>query len=191
MDIVSKEDFLSQKERFMKLIKDGAVFVYPTDTIYGIGCDATNEKAVRRIREAKQRDSKPFSVIVPSKSWIMDNCEVPGDRKGWLDKLPGPYTIILRLKKKSAVSASVFLGAGNLGIRMSDHWFNDIVAELCVPVVSTSANLTGEPYMTSIDNLNERIKEKVDFVVYEGKKEARPSTIVDLSGKDVLIKERN
>ena len=190
METVTKGKFLTDKARFLKLIRNGAVFIHPTDTIYGIGCDAINEKAVQQIREAKQRDSKPFSVIAPSKSWISDNCEVSSEGRKWLAKIPGPYTLVLKLKKKSAVAAAVIAGVDTIGVRMPRHWFTDMVAELGFPVVSTSANLTGQPYMTSIDNLNENVKKKVDFMIYEGKKEGKPSTIVKLSGKEVEVVER-
>ena len=70
MQIVTKEEFLGSKAFYLKRISGGAVFIYPTDTIYGIGCDATNDAAVKRIREIKHRSENPFSVAVPSKNWI-------------------------------------------------------------------------------------------------------------------------
>lgn len=174
----------------MKRILDGAVFIHPTDTIYGIGCDATNDAAVKKIREAKQRVSMPFSVIAPSKGWIYENCEVSEEAESWLDKLPGPYTLIFRLKNKSAVAASVVSGSENLGVRMPRHWILDVVKELGFPVVSTSANITGQPYMTSVDELDSSIRQKVDFAIFEGEKDGRPSTIVKLFEKGVEVVER-
>jgi len=190
MEILTKEEFLNHKARYTQLISQGAVFVYPTDTIYGIGCDANNEAAVQRIREIKKRNSMPFSVIAPSQKWIMDSCELFLEGRKWLRKLPGPYTLIFRLKNKSAVAAAVNLGSDTLGVRMPKHWTSSVVSELGFPVVSTSANLTGQPYMTSIDNLDISIKNKVDFIVYDGEKQGRPSTIVKLYGKEAEIVER-
>ena len=74
MRILTKEEFLLEKIQLFEEILDGAVFVYPTDTIYGIGCNATDEKAVRKLRELKGRPTNPFSVIVPSTEWILENC---------------------------------------------------------------------------------------------------------------------
>ncbi len=188
MEIVTKEEFLLGKARYVKMIREGNVFIHPTDTIYGIGCDATNEAAVKRIREAKQRASMPFSVIAPSKDWIFANCEFSSEGKMWLGKLPGPYTLIFKLKNKSAIAASVVSGSENIGVRMPQHWILDIVKELGFPVVSTSANIAGQPYMTSVDELEPSIMKKIDFAVYEGEKEGRPSTIVKLFGKVELLK---
>ncbi len=190
VEIVTKEEFLLEKIKYIRLVGKGAVFIHPTDTIYGIGCDATSEKAVQRIRSIKQRAAMPFSVIAPSKEWIFENCEVSAEGEKWIGKLPGPYTLILKLKKKSAVAAAVNLGSSTLGVRMPKHWFTDVVAELGFPVVSTSANLTGQPYMTSVEDLDEGIKQKVDFIVYEGEKQGRPSTIVKLFEKEVEVVER-
>ena len=190
MEIVTKEEFLLEEIKYLRLIEEGAVFIHPTDTIYGIGCDATNEKAVQRVRGIKQRASMPFSVIVPSKRWVFENCEVSAEGERWLEKLPGPYTLIFRLKKKAAVAAAVNLSSDTLGVRMPMHWMAKIVAELGFPVVSTSANVTGEPYMTSAEDLDEGIRQKVDFIVYEGEKQGKPSTIVKLFEKEVEVVER-
>ena len=72
------------------------IYVYPTDTIYGIGCDATNDKLVLKIRSIKKRDEKPFSIIAPSKDWIKNNFEIIHPE--YLDKLPGPYTLVMKPK---------------------------------------------------------------------------------------------
>lgn len=183
MQIIAKAEFLDSKEHFLKRIREGAVFIYPTDTIYGIGCDATNDEAVKRIREIKHRSEAPFSVAVPSKSWIKDNCILSTEAKKWLDKLPGPYTLLLKLKNKYAVAAAVVQKTDILGIRIPDNWFSKAVAELGLPIVSTSANITKENHMTSLNDLDREVAVKVDFIVYEGEKESSPSTIVKLYGK--------
>ena len=190
MEIVTKEEFLLDRIKYFKLISQGNVFVHPTDTIYDIGCDATNESAVQRIRAVKQRTAMPFSVIAPSKKWIFENCEVSLEGERWLDRLPGPYTLIFRLKKSSAVASAVNLKSGTLGVRIPRHWMAEVVAELGFPVVSTSANITGQAYMTSAEDLDEGIRQKVDFIIYEGEKRGRPSTIVKLFEKEVEVVER-
>ena len=190
MEIVTKEEFLLQKVKYFRLLSQGAVFIHPTDTIYGIGCDATGEAAVQRIRAVKQRTAMPFSVIAPSKRWVFENCDVTLEGEKWLDRLPGPYTLIFRLKNSSPVAAAVNLNSKTLGVRMPKHWISDVAAELGFPVVSTSANLTGEPYMTSTEDLDDSIRQKVDFIIYEGEKQGKPSTIVKLFEKEVEVVER-
>ena len=190
METVTKEEFLLGRVKYFRLISQGAVFIHPTDTIYGIGCDATNEAAVQRIRGIKQRAGMPFSVIAPSKRWIFENCDVAIEGEKWLDRLPGPFTLIFRLKNRSAAAAAVNLKSTTLGGRIPKHWVSEVVAELGFPVVSTSANITGEPYMTSLDSLDESIRQKVDFIIYEGEKRGRPSTVVKLFEKEAEVVER-
>ncbi len=188
--MISKEQFFGSKKYYLKKITDGAVFIYPTDTIYGIGCDATNDAAVRRIREAKKRSDSPFSVAVPSKSWIKENCILSAEAKKWLDKLPGPYTLLLKLKNKNAAASSVNPKTDVLGIRMPDNWFSKVIAELNLPIVSTSANVTAKKHMTSLNDLDREVAAKVDFIIYEGKKASSPSTIVKLYGRKAEIIRR-
>ncbi len=170
-------------------IRNGIIFIYPTDTIYGIGCDATNTRAVKWIREIKRRDAKPFSVIAPSKQWILKNCSVSAASKKWINKLPGPYTLILRLKNKKSIARAVNEGKDTLGVRIPKHWISLVASQLNRPIVTTSANLSGKPFMTSLANLDKSIKKKVDLILYEGPKKARPSTLVDLTeSRPVVIK---
>ena len=190
MDIATKDEFLIRKDVFVKRIKEGAVFIYPTDTIYGIGCNALDKKAVERIRKLKQRQDVPFSVIAPSKKWIYDNCEVPENAFKWIEKLPGPYTLIFKLSNKKAVSNAVNCGWGTLGVRIPKNWFAKTVEELGFPVVTTSANVSGENFMTSRDDIDSRVSSKADFMVYEGEKKGKPSTIVNFAEEEIEITRR-
>jgi len=171
--------------KIKELIKKGNVFIYPTDTIYGIGCDATNSKAVSRIRRIKKRDNKPFSVVAPSKKWIKDNCYISKDAEKWIRKLPGKYTLILRLKNRKCVVPSV--AKNTLGVRIPKHWISKASKK---PIVTTSVNIAGEPIMTSLKSLNTKIKNSVDFIIYEGVKKGKPSKIVNLTGKKAVIVKR-
>ena len=118
MQNISEEEFKTEKLIFFKKIKEGALFIHPTDTIYGIGCNALNHDSVYRIREAKERYTAPFSVIAPSKDWVRQNCEVNEKVEEWLNKLPGAYTLILKLKDKDAVAPNVNMDMDTLGIRI-------------------------------------------------------------------------
>jgi len=162
-------------ENLVKQIKEGKVFIYPTDTVYGLGCDATNDESVRRIRDIKKSE-KPFSVIA-SKEWIKKNCII---KKEYLDKLPGAYTFIVKMKKQ-CVSKEV--SEGTLGVRIPDCEFTDIILESERPFVSTSVNLTGEDNLVDVKDLKKDIKDKVDVVVDVGKLENKPSKVIGLNGE--------
>ena len=183
MRIITKDDVKVAKEELLDKIKDGSVFIHPTDTIYGLGCNAANGDAVKKIRNMKGRPATPFSVIAPSKAWILENCEAENKDllQLWLKKLPGPYTLILRMKDKGIVSSETNKGLGTLGVRIPDHWFSEIVREAKVPVITTSANKVGKNFMTSLDDLDPDIKMHIDFIVYEGEKEGRPSKLINLT----------
>lgn len=190
MQVLTKEDFNYRKKEILAKIKDGKLFIHPTDTIYGIGCDALNNEAVKRVRETKNRPKNPFSIIAPSKGWIYENCIVDEEAKKWIERLPGPYTLILKLKDKSAIAKDVAPGVDSIGIRMPEHWFTKAVEEVNTPVISTSANLVGEDHMTSIDDMHSDIKSRMEFIIYEGEKKGRPSTIVDLTEEKEKIISR-
>ncbi|MBD3310200.1 threonylcarbamoyl-AMP synthase [Candidatus Woesearchaeota archaeon] len=190
MRVISKEEFLIEVDDIVEQVDEGSVFVHPTDTIYGIGCDATNKKAVSKIREAKDRPDQPFSVMVPSKDWIRENCEMNEKIEEWIQKLPGPYTLIIKLKNKDAVAKNVNPGKDTLGVRIPKHWFTVVARKLKKPIVTTSTNKVGEDYMTSLENLDHSIKAKMDFCVYEGEKEGRPSSIVHLEKEETKVMER-
>jgi L-threonylcarbamoyladenylate synthase len=182
MEVFTQTELNLRQKEIIKKIKDGAIFIHPSDTIYGIGCNALDEKAVKKLREIKERPDTPLSVWVPSMEWVEKNC-VESDR---IEKLPGPYTLIVEVKVNNAVAKNV--GKGNtLGIRFPEHWFSEIVQKLGLPIVTTSANKTGQSFMTNLENLDPDIEKQVDFMIYEGEKKARPSKIIDTSG---LVKDR-
>ena len=183
METLTKSEVALRARELIEHIMSGEVFIHPTDTIYGIGCNATDEKAVKKVRRLKERNDAPFSVWAPSKDWIRENCVITGEAQQWLEQLPGPQTLILRLKNKKAVAPNVNPGNGTLGVRMPNHWFHKMVEHLGVPIVTTSANRSGRKFMTSIDDLDTEIRNGVRFCVYEGEKRGRPSKIVHLIGE--------
>lgn len=186
MKVVDKAELLNDLEYWLHILKK-LVFIHPTDTIYGIGCDATNPELVARIRTLKQSSVQPFSVIAPSKRWVRDNFKITKKADEWLKKLPGPYTLILK-KKKNPVAQNTAPGLNTLGIRIPKHWFGSIVKRLNKPIITTSANITGGNFMTCLDDLDENIKEGVDLIIYDGMLKMQPSTIVRLKGRFEIIK---
>ena len=186
MRVLNFDELKIEKPSIIDSIVRGAVFIHPTDTIYGIGCNAQSSNSVKKIRKLKSRATNPFSVIAPSFEWIRDNCIITEAAEEWLDKLPGPYTLIFKLKN-NCVAQEVNQGLKTLGIRIPNHWIRNIVAETDGPVVSTSVNKSREDYMTSLEDLDHSIKSGIDFAIYEGKKDGKPSKIVDLTGTVRII----
>ncbi|GIU70198.1 MAG: hypothetical protein KatS3mg002_1434 [Candidatus Woesearchaeota archaeon] len=167
-----------------------SIFVYPTDTIYGLGCNATDENLVARLRKIKN-SQQPFSVIVPSKDWIYKNCEVTQEAEEWIRKLPGPYTLIFKLKNPKALAKNVYHSNDikTVGVRMPNHWFLAVSYQMNLPIVTTSANISGNDFMTTLDDLDPIIRNNVDYVLYEGEKKGYPSTIINLTDK-ISIEKR-
>lgn len=160
-------------------ILSGKLFIYPTDTIYGIGCDATNKKSVTKIREIKQRDNKPFSVIAPSIKWIKEHCIADVNLSSYL---PGPYTIILKKKNKDFLSW--VSNTDSLGIRIPDNEFCKNIQKAGLPFITTSVNLSGQPFAKSIKEIPKEIKAKVDFIIDVGELSGNPSTLI-VDGKEI------
>lgn len=189
MQIYTAAEAKLKKAEIQSRIVRGQIFIHPTDTIYGLGCSAKISKAVQKIREIKQRPDTPFSIMAPSIDWIRENCVITKDAEKYLKQLPGPITLILKTKN-NPVAKEVAPNIDSIGIRIPDHWFHKIVEELGVPIITTSVNQTGKIFMTSLDNLDEEIKIKVDFAIDEGEKTGRPSKIIHLEGEEVKIRER-
>lgn len=157
----------------------GKIFIYPTDTIYGIGCDATNAKSVGKIREIKKRDAKPFSVIAPNLGWIEDNFVVDFDIKRYL---PGPYTLLL--KKKDINFLKHISENDRIGVRVPKNDFCFSVQEIGVPFVTTSVNISGEPFAKSVSDIKKEIVGSVDCVVDVGELNGNPSILI-IDGKEI------
>ena len=175
---------MNQQELTNK-IKQGKIFIYPTDTIYGIGCDATNKQAVEKIKKIKSREKdKPLSIIAPSIDWIKKNCII--NKEIDINKyLPGPYTLIL--KKKNPSFLSHVSDTDSLGIRIPD---NDLIKDIQksnLPFVTTSVNLSGQKPATSISDINKRIINQVDEIIKEedeNKLSGKPSILI-INGKEI------
>lgn len=189
MKIMNKEQVLREKVKIIEEIKSGKIFIYPTDTIYGIGCNAINEYAVQKIRLIKQRESKPFSIIAPNIKWIKENCEYNSLVEEYLEKLPGPYTLILNLKNKKVIAKDV-TQTNTLGVRIPDNWFSEIISESNIPFITTSVNISGNPHIHTIKELSSKIKEQVDYIIDDGVLNNQPSTIIDLTSKEEKIIKR-
>ena len=162
----------------------GGIILYPTDTIWGIGCDATNEKAVQRVYELKRRaDNKAMLVLMDSEAkldrYVSDVPDIAWDLISVSDK---PLTIIYSSAKNLATN---LLGAdGSVGIRITNEEFSKKLCErFRKPLVSTSANVSGEPSPANFSEVSEVIKEGVDYIVsyrQDDTSKAAPSGIIKL-----------
>lgn len=175
------------RKELIEAIKAGKIFIYPTDTIYGIGCNAENIESVEKIRKLKQREGKkPLSIIAPSMSWVAQytNSAFPN----YMEKLPGPYTLLMEKKDKKWLSHVSETNV--IGIRIPQHAFTRLTYAAKVPFITTSVNLSDQPPAKSIQEIPPEILEKVDYVIDAGPIHSKPSTIIDLTGKEPRIIER-
>lgn len=174
-----------------EVLQKGGVILYPTDTVWGIGCDATNEEAVKRVYEIKRRaDSKAMLVLVDSDVkvdfYVKDVPEVAWDLIQYATK---PLTVIYDDARNLAPN---LIGEdGSVGIRVTSEEFSK---QLCFrfrkAIVSTSANISGEPSPASFSEIQDEIKQAVDYIVEYRQDEpagAKPSSILKL-GRGGLIK---
>ena len=167
-----------------EVMSAGGIILYPTDTIWGIGCDATNEKAVQRVYELKRRaDNKAMLVLMDSEAkldrYVSDVPDIAWDLISVSDK---PLTIIYSSAKNLATN---LLGAdGSVGIRITNEEFSKKLCErFRKPLVSTSANVSGEPSPANFSEVSEVIKEGVDYTVsyrQDDMSKAAPSGIIKL-----------
>jgi Sua5/YciO/YrdC/YwlC family protein len=174
-----------------EVLKTGGVILYPTDTIWGIGCDATNEKAVKRIYEIKRRsDTKSMLVLVDSPAKLDFYVEeIPAIAYDLIELSDKPLTLIYSGARNLA--PNLIAQDGSIGIRVTNEAFSSTLCQrLRKPLVSTSANISGQPSPALFSEINEEIIRSVDYVVNYRQNEksgAKPSGIIQL-GKDGLFK---
>lgn len=176
----------------VKVLKAGGIILYPTDTVWGLGCDATNSLAVERIYKIKERqDSKALIVLANSEAMIANHVvEVPEVAWDIIELADKPTTIVF---DKGRNLAPNLLGEdGSVAIRLSRE---DFSSQLCFhlrkPIVSTSANISGAPTPKIFGDIDEKLLSRVDYVVkyrQEDKVAAAPSSIIKLGrGGEVKI----
>ncbi len=169
-------------------LKQGGVVVYPTDTTYGLGCDIFNPKGIKKIYQIKQRDPrKPFSFICSDLAEVSNYAEVSNFAFKILKRhLPGPYTFILEASK--VVPASLTTRQKTVGIRIPDNAISRlIVQELGHPLVTTSANISGEDVIQDPELIDEHMERMVDMVVDGGVSMGTESSVISLIGDRIEV----
>ncbi|WP_286008808.1 L-threonylcarbamoyladenylate synthase [Methanobrevibacter woesei] len=177
-------------EEAINVMAHGGVVLYPTDTVYGLGVNIFNKKAVRRVYDIKKRSlMKPLSIIVSSKDAISHVANLRTRDKIYVDKfLPGPYTLILN--KTKIVPRVVTSGLKHVGVRIPDNEIACRISDL-FPVTTTSANLSDHEVCETPDEILDQLNHDVDLVIDVGKlKRNKPSTIINLTSEKPIILER-
>ena len=162
----------------LRVLRNGGIIVYPTDTVWGIGCDATNEEAVKRIYALKQReDSKSMLVLldspaklnyyiadIPDAAWTLLEATDNGERpKGRMDECSKPLTIIYPNARNLATN--LIAEDGSIGIRITNEAFSKALCEqLRHPIVSTSANISGHPTARFFHEIEQAVLDGADYV---------------------------
>lgn len=170
-------------EKTIEALKNGGVILYPTDTIWGLGCDATNDEACQKLMDLKNRGAeKSFIVLVDSIQMLERyTVEFPPVCYELIDFATRPLTIIYPLVRN--LSNHVKAADGSVGIRVTnDPICRKLIQQLKRPIVSTSANFSGEKSPTCFNDISETLKSKVDGIVMERLKDVctTPSQVIKI-----------
>ncbi len=165
----------------VEILNAGGTLLYPTDTIWGIGCDATNVAAIKKIFEIKKRDpSKSMIVLVESEQRLQDLVDVPEMAWQIIDLSAKPVTIVYDSPK--GIPNELLAEDGSLGIRLvKDDFCKKLISKLDKPLVSTSANFSGERSPVKFSDINAEIIQLVDYAVEEYR-----DRISEFSGSSVI-----
>lgn len=178
-------DFREEVRRCAEIMKKGGIVLYPTDTVWGIGCDATNSEAVKRIYALKKRtDSKAMIVLVNGLPMLERYVEeVPEVAYELLDAAVSPLTVVY--DKGINLAPELLAADGSVGVRLTGERFSSALCRaLGRPVVSTSANISGAPSARFFSEIAPEIVEGVDFIPNYRRSDTtahRPSSVIKLS----------
>jgi L-threonylcarbamoyladenylate synthase len=174
---------MNQIKEAVKVLKKGGIIAYPTETVYGIGCNVFDDEAVKKIFAVKGRSfDKPLSVAVADFKTIEELAHLSEEDKKLIKKvLPGPVTFLF--PKKEIISDSVTMGSKLVGVRFPKNRKTlKIIKKAGFPIITTSANLSGEKNPVNW----KEIKLKVDFIVKGKCKYKKPSTIINMTNREIV-----
>jgi len=182
-------DFNEELTKCIDVLSKGGLILYPTDTVWGIGCDATNEDAVNKIYTLKRRpDTKAMICLVANEFMLKHHVkEVPEVAYDIIDLATKPTTIVY--DNPIGVAKNLVSKEDTLAIRVaSDKFCQSLVQRFKKPIVSTSANIGGQPTPRTFSEISEEILKGVDYVVnlHDKKKAGKPSSIIKLSSDGVV-----
>jgi L-threonylcarbamoyladenylate synthase len=183
-------EFEEDLKNSIKVLREGGVILYPTDTIWGLGCDATNAKAVEKIFSIKARDdSKSLIVLVDGVAMLERYVDiVPEVVYELIDVSDSPLTIVYPSGKNFA--PAVLGSDGSVGIRVcNDHFCSELIKRFRKPLVSTSANISGEPAPLTFSDVDTKIVDSVDYAVSHRRSDDTrhsPSPIIKVDRNGVI-----
>ena len=171
-------------KRAVAALKAGKIILYPTDTVWGIGCDATNFDAIQKIYQLKEREEAKSMICLVSDIQMLERYveSVPKAAYDIIKLSDKPTTIIY--DKPKAIAENVVSSDNTVGIRVaSDKFCQSLVSAFQKPIISTSANISGQPTPLSFDQISEDILKGVDYVVnlHRQKRSAKASSIIKLT----------
>jgi tRNA threonylcarbamoyl adenosine modification protein (Sua5/YciO/YrdC/YwlC family) len=183
--LISVNPQIPEPEKIAKIVdilQAGGILVYPTDTIYGLGCDIFNKAAVAKIYRLKKREKhQPLSILCADFKQASQFAQIPNHAFKLMKKaLPGPYTFILKAKNKTPQN---FLAKNKtVGIRIPGNKIClAIVKKLNAPIITTSLNISGEKPLSNPQLLPKEFKNQIDLVIDAGDLPIEPSTVIDLT----------
>lgn len=181
---LTREDY----EAVCEALDAGQLIVYPTDTLYGLGCDPFDGRAVERVFEVKRRPAgQPIALALAAPDQVPFYGHMTRLTQAFVAKhLPGPVTILLRAT--TAAPPALVSADGLLGIRVPDHPVAQSISKAFGPITTTSANLHGGPSPATCDEAWRQLGDAVDLYIDCGPtRHARESTIVDLTGESIKV----
>lgn len=179
---------ISKLKKTIEILEQGGVIVYPTDTIYGLGCDIFQKKAIEKIYKLKKREKqKSLSIICQDIKQISEYAYISDQAFKLLKNyLPGPFTFIL--KAKSKMPSSFLAKNKTVGIRIPDNNIClELVKKLEHPIITTSLNISGQLPLTNPNQLDKETANKIDIIIDSGDLTNEASTVVDLTGPEPEI----
>ena len=183
-------DFEEDLKRSLKVLKEGGIILYPTDTIWGLGCDATSNSAVQKIFRIKLRtDSKSLIILVSDSSMLERYVkEIPETASRLISVSGSPMTIIY--PEGINLAEGVCSEDGSVGIRVcGDEFCSELIRKFRKPLVSTSANITGKPTPSNFREIDKKIIKSVDYTVEYRQKDRgvlSPSPIIKIETNGVI-----
>ena len=168
-------------------LKEGNIIVYPTDTLYGFGVDASNETAIIKLNKLKER-AQPLSILLSNVNEIDKYAELNDySRTKIFNLLPGPYTVLLKSKNNPKISKLAQAGSNLIGIRVITLDFcNEIIQRLGSPIITTSVNRHKMPSLSSIKEINKEFPDINIYYTHDSIKSSG-STIIDFSLKEEKV----
>jgi L-threonylcarbamoyladenylate synthase len=172
-----------------KIVNKGGIIAYPTDTVYGLGCNPKNERSVERLFEIKKRENKAIPILFNNEENIEKFVYLTEQEK-WIGKKfwPGALTIISRIRENVNLPSLIHQNSGYIGVRIPKSEIALKLIEKCGGCITgTSANISGEASSRNMLQVKKAFGDKIDYIVDGGELKAKESTIIKIEGNKVIF----